>query len=193
LPEIEEISKSLHESASNVFMLLENLLEWSILRRGLAEFHPVETELKRVVMCGLDPVFESARRKNIELEIDVDESVCIVCDERMTETVFRNLVSNALKYTNKNGKVIVSASPGSEAEVLVSVSDNGIGMSQEIVDRLFLLSEQVNRKGTEGESSSGLGLIICKEFIESQGGKLWVESKEGQGSTFKFTLKHCTQ
>jgi signal transduction histidine kinase len=97
-----------------------------------------------------------------------------------------------LKYTNKNGKVSVSATSCSDGEVLVTIADNGIGMSQEIRDRLFLLSEQVNRKGTEGESSSGLGLIICKEFIERQGGQIWVESEEGQGCTFSFTLKNCT-
>ena len=99
-----------------------------------------------------------------------------------------NLVFNAVKFTPKGGSVTIVAKPISDGWVEVSIKDTGIGMNKSIVDNLFRLDEQTNRKGTEGEPSSGLGLIICKDFIEKHGGKLWVESEVDRGSTFSFTL-----
>ena len=189
MSEIEEISKSLYLSATNLYQLLENLLEWSILRRGTTEYLPEETSLNRIVDRSIEPVLESARRKNITLNLELDQAYTVNCDLRMTETVFRNLISNALKYTYANGKVEISARPVSNGEIEISVKDTGIGMSKDLISRLFIVNEQVSRKGTDGESSSGLGLLICKEFVELQGGRIWAESEEGNGTTFYFTLK----
>jgi signal transduction histidine kinase len=169
--------------------LLENLLEWSILRRGTTVYQPEEASLNRIVDRSIAPVLESARRKNITLNLELDRPYSVNCDLRMTETVFRNLISNALKYTYPNGKVEISARSVSNGDIEVSVKDTGIGMSKDLISRLFIVNEQVSRKGTDGESSSGLGLLICKEFVELQGGKIWAESEEGNGSTFYFTLK----
>lgn len=187
--EIEEISKSLFLSASNLYQLLENLLEWSILRRGNTVYHPEPTSLNSLIMRCMDPFHESARRKNIALELNLEQSYSISCDIRMTETVFRNIISNALKYTNAQGSVVINAQPVFENEILVSIIDTGIGMNDDLRKKLFKLNEQVSRKGTDGESSSGLGLLICKELIELQEGKIWFESVENQGSSFFFTLK----
>ncbi len=189
MPEIEEISKSLYTSASNLYQLLENLLEWSILRKGNAEYLPGEASLNKIILKSIEPVMESARRKKITLKLELDQTYMVNCDRRMTETIFRNLLSNALKYTGANGSVVITAKPVSQGEIKVTVTDTGIGMSRDLVSKLFLLSEQISRKGMDGESSSGLGLLICKEFVEQQGGKIWAESVENKGSSFHFTLK----
>jgi PAS domain S-box-containing protein len=189
MSEIEEISKSLFLSASNLYQFLENLLEWSILRRGNSEYNPEPTSINNLIMRCIDPFLESARRKNIDLELNLEQSYSVNCDIRMTETILRNIISNALKYTNAQGSVVIKAQPSSENEIRVSITDTGIGMNDELRKKLFKLNEQVCRKGTAGESSSGLGLLICKELIERQEGKIWVESVEDKGSTFFFTLE----
>jgi PAS domain S-box-containing protein len=189
MTEIEDISKSLFLSASNLYQLLENLLEWSILRRGNPECHPEPTDLRSLVLSCMDPFHESARRKIITLDFEAEQTYSISCDIRMTETIFRNLISNALKFTNAQGSVVIKARPLNANEIIVSITDTGIGMNDDIKCKLFKLNEQVSRKGTAGESSSGLGLLICKEIIERQEGKIWAESVENEGSTFFFTLK----
>jgi signal transduction histidine kinase len=106
----------------------------------------------------------------------------------MLESVIRNLISNAIKFTHIGGQVEIGVSQSESYKVTVSVKDDGIGMNPDTLQKLFSLSSKINRKGTEGELSSGLGLIICKELIEKQGGKIWAESVENKGSTFYFTL-----
>jgi signal transduction histidine kinase len=106
----------------------------------------------------------------------------------MFDSILRNLVSNAIKFTRPGGKVRVEAVCSNEHFIEMRVCDSGIGMNQELKDKLFLLSEKTSRPGTEGELSTGLGLLLCKEFIEKHGGKIWVESEVGKGSTFFFTI-----
>jgi PAS domain S-box-containing protein len=188
MSEIEEISKSLFISASNLYQLLENLLEWSVLRKGYTNCIPEASDLNKIISRSMEPFRESANRKRIELSFEADHPLHVLCDLKMTETILRNLISNALKYTHGNGQVtIVAAASGNV--VRISVTDSGIGMSEDLLSKLFKLNEQVCRKGTEGEASSGLGLLICKEFAELQGGKIWAESVEEKGSTFHFTLQ----
>jgi PAS domain S-box-containing protein len=189
--EIEEITHSLHGSAVSLFQLLENLLEWSMLKKGNFVCHPEKISLNRLIHRSIDPLQESARMKNIDLKLELAETYIISCDVKMTETIFRNLISNALKYTYSGGTVVVTAKPVNKEEIEVSVSDNGIGMNDEMMGKLFVMNGQVSRKGTDGESSSGLGLLICKEFVEKQEGKIRIESKEGKGSTFYFTVKQA--
>ncbi len=193
MPEIEDITKSIHQSASSLFQLLENLLEWSILKKGNFEFHPEKGSLNRIILRSIDPVQESARRKNISIKMDLKQTFFVYCDQKMTETIFRNLISNSLKYTMPGGSVVITAKPLDNGEIEISVKDTGIGMSKEILDKLFLLNEQVSRKGTEGESSSGLGLLICKEFVDKQGGRIWAESEVNVGSSFYFTLQQVVE
>ncbi|MCK9640454.1 MAG: PAS domain S-box protein [Prolixibacteraceae bacterium] len=189
MSEIEDITKSLFLSASNLYQLLENLLEWSVLRRGNSEYHPEPTSLNSLIKRSIDPFTESARRKDITLELSLEQTFTVNCDIRMTETILRNLISNAIKYTNAKGSVVLNTKSVIDNEILISVTDNGIGMDDGLRNKLFKLNEQVSRKGTGGEASSGLGLLICKELIERQEGKIWVESVENKGSTFFFTLK----
>ncbi|MEI7831329.1 MAG: ATP-binding protein [Prolixibacteraceae bacterium] len=189
MSEIEDISKSMFVSASNLYQLLENLLEWSILRRGNSEYISEPTSLNKLILRSVEPFMESARRKMIELKVELNDEYKVICDSRMSETIFRNLISNALKYSNIKGSVTLSANPISREEIEITVKDSGIGMNSEIFRKLFKLNEQVCRKGTDGEASSGLGLLICKELVERQGGTIWAESSENEGSSFHFTLK----
>jgi signal transduction histidine kinase len=106
----------------------------------------------------------------------------------MLGSTIRNLVSNAIKFTKRGGFVQINAKPIQNNQIEISVKDSGIGMNEPMLGKLFRIDGKINRKGTEGEPSTGLGLIICKEFTEAQGGKLWVESEEGKGSAFYFTL-----
>jgi PAS domain S-box-containing protein len=189
MKEVEEITKSLYSSASSLFQLLENLLEWSLLKKGNFECRPEKISLNRILLRSIDPIQESAKIKNIDIKINLSQTYFVNCDLKMTETIFRNLVSNALKYTNPGGSVEITAEPLTKEDLKISVLDNGIGMNKDLLGKLFQMNEQISRKGTEGESSSGLGLLICKEFAEKQGGSIWAESEEGKGSTFHFTLK----
>jgi signal transduction histidine kinase len=106
----------------------------------------------------------------------------------MFETVMRNLVSNAIKFTPKSGEICITAAARPDKTIEIKIHDSGIGMSKELISKLFLLNEKTNRKGTEGEPSTGLGLLLCKEFIEKHNGKIRVDSEEGKGSTFSFTV-----
>ena len=135
-------------------------------------------------------MLESAKSKGIEIACNVPVEIEVFADNHILQTVIRNLVSNAVKFTPKGGKISVSAEATSDKGVQISIKDTGIGMSPKMVDNLFRLDVQTNRKGTEGEPSTGLGLMLCKEFVEKHGGKIWVESEEGNGSTFYFTLPY---
>jgi len=186
--EIKEITLSMKTSASNIYGLLENLLEWSRLRRGVMDFIPERINLKNKIEECINILSESARKKRIEVEISIQEVVDVLVDKHMFDTVIRNLISNAIKFTPPGGKVTITAGYNKDHAIEISVSDSGIGMTPELKNKLFLLNEKTSRKGTEGEPSTGLGLLLCKEFVEKHNGNLWVESEVGKGSTFSFTI-----
>lgn len=188
LEEIKDITMSMKTSASNIYGLLENLLEWSRLRRGAMDFVPENLNLKKKIEASIDVLSESARKKRIGLTISVPGELEIRADIHMFDTIIRNLISNAIKFTISGGKVIVTANYNGDHYVVVKISDSGIGMTPELKNKLFQIDEKTSRPGTEGETSTGLGLLLCKEFIEKHGGKIWVESSVGQGSTFSFSL-----
>jgi signal transduction histidine kinase len=188
IDEIREITDSMKTSATNIYSLLENLLEWSRLRRGGMDFVPAKFNLKKKSIEGINVLSESASKKGIEIEVNVPDELEVLVDSHMFETVIRNLVSNAIKFSKAGGMVKVSAGYNADHSIEVRVSDSGIGMAPELKERLFHINEKTSRPGTGGEPSTGLGLLLSKEFIEKQNGKIWVESIEGQGSTFFFTL-----
>jgi signal transduction histidine kinase len=188
LEEIKDITISMKTDASNIYTLLENLLEWSRLKRNVMEFVKIKFNLKSKIASSIQPLSEMAEKKNIKITISVPENLEINADDHMFGTIIRNLVSNAVKFTRIGGKINISAFKKQDNPIEINISDTGIGMSADLKNRLFILNEKINRKGTEGEPSSGLGLLLCKEFIEKHGGKIWAESQEGKGSTFSFTL-----
>jgi two-component system sensor histidine kinase/response regulator len=186
--EIKDITISMMESASNIYGLLENLLEWSRLKRGLLEFSPEKIDVKQLAIACIEVLKESARKKRITIDYSFPDKIETYADPRMMETVIRNLVSNAIKFTQAGGKVTVKADKKGDRSIEFKVIDTGIGMTPELKGKLFLLNEKTSRKGTEGEPSTGLGLLLCKEFIDKHDGKIWVESEVGKGSTFSFII-----
>jgi PAS domain S-box-containing protein len=190
IEEIKEITLSMKTSATNIYSLLENLLEWSRLRRGVMDFIPEKINLKKKIEECVAVLSESARKKGIEILISIPEVIDVLADSLMFDTVIRNLISNAIKFTPVGGKVTLTAGYIEDHTVEIKISDSGIGMTPELKDKLFLLNEKTSRKGTEGEPSTGLGLLLCKEFIEKHNGKIRVESEVGKGSTFSFTISN---
>jgi len=188
LKETRKIAGLMRNSATNLFRLLENLLEWSRLQRGITSFKPESFLLMPIVSEVMLPVMDLADKKGIELRFKIPQDLEVFADEYMLGSIIRNLTSNAVKFTSKGGEVTISANSASGGSVEISVKDTGIGMSGVLLGDLFRLDVQTSRKGTEREPSTGLGLIICKEFIEKHGGMLWVESEEGKGSTFYFSI-----
>jgi signal transduction histidine kinase len=188
MAEIQNIATNINNSATNLFRLLENLLSWSTIKQGVISYNPKPLKLHHILTECIELNQESAINKRIEIQIAFLDEFIVFADTDLLQTIVRNLVSNAVKFTPKGGKIEVSAKPYSNQQVQISVKDSGIGMNREITDNLFNLGFKTNRKGTDGESSTGLGLLLCKEFIEKHNGKLWVESEEGKGSIFHFTI-----
>ncbi len=186
--EIYKIAVSMRKSATNLFRLLENLLEWSRVQRNLTTFDPMALLLKPELKDCIIFVRESAVVKNIEIIDEVSEDIEIIADKNMLESVLRNLINNAIKFTHPGGKIHVSAKPMTDNLVEISVKDTGIGMKQSLSDKLFQIDEKTGRRGTEGEPSTGLGLILCREFVVMNGGTIGVDSTDGKGSRFYFTL-----
>jgi len=185
--EIREISGEMNKDASRIYALLENLLQWSRLQRGVIKFEPADQNLSPLVNNAISPLLSSAEKKNVTVELNIPGDIIVNADTHMTETVIRNLVSNAIKFT-PGGKIVVSAVPDEEGLVRISVKDNGIGIPPDMAGSLFSLTSRASRPGTDGEPSSGLGLVLCREFVEKHGGRIWVESEEGKGTEFMFTL-----
>jgi len=190
MEEILDLSLSMKNSAANLFKLLENLLEWARMRQGLIPFDPKLIPLLPLVDDSARTIHESAKCKNIEIVYNIPESAVVFADKNTLQTVIRNLVSNAVKFTPQGGKININCKVIPEKEVEISIKDSGIGMSCTMVENLFRLDVKTNRLGTDGEPSTGLGLMLCKEFVEKHGGKIRVESEVGNGSTFYFTIPY---
>lgn len=188
MDEIQKLAFNMRNSATNLFNLLENLLEWSKKQQGLISFNPKVLELLPIVDDGIAMMLETIKNKGIEIAHDIPDDLTVFTDCNMLQSVIRNLVSNAVKFTLKGGKISISAKATDNKSVEVSIRDSGIGMSSKMIEDLFRIDVETNRKGTEGELSSGLGLLLCKEFIEETGGNIWVESEEGNGTTVYFTI-----
>jgi len=186
--EIQKIAMTMRTSATNLYNLLENLLEWSRMKRGITTFEPIQFPLMPEISGNIASEIEAAEKKGIVITYDIPENINVYADRYMLGATIRNLLSNAVKFTPRGGKVHLKTAeiPGNRVEF--SISDTGIGMSREISASLFLLDVDTTRKGTEKEPGTGLGLILCKEFVEKHGGTIRVESGEGKGSTFYFSI-----
>lgn len=186
--EISDIAHNLNSSARNLYDLLENLLQWSRMRQTSYPFNPAIKNLRALTDESMVILRQSAESKSIRLKYSVPDNIDVFVDTNMIQTVIRNLVSNALKFTFPGGDVVLIAQKLNNKEITISVRDTGIGMPKEVLNNMFKLNPISNRPGTDGEPSSGLGLIICKEFVEKHGGKIWAESEDGKGSLFTFTI-----
>ena len=182
-----EMMADLHKGAKRTFNLLENTLCWARSQRGDIIYQPANLKVKTIVDDNIRLLSDLAQEKAICLHSDVHETMTVYTDKNMLTIVLRNLISNALKFTPDSGEVKVTASAKKEF-VEITIVDNGIGISAENRDRLFNLEKHFTTFGTRNEKGSGLGLLLCKEFVEKNGGKIRMESVKRGGSAFKFTI-----
>ena len=185
---MENVLNDLKESGESAFNLLENLLNWSSAQRGTIDFRPEKTGTNEIIKNILPEVKSIAKKKNIEIINQVTEkNISLMADKNILSLIFRNLLTNAVKFSNPGDNVWIDAEE-TDAEIIFSIKDEGIGIEPEKVNALFGLEENMTQNGTAGEKGSGLGLILTKEFIEMHGGKIWVESEPEKGSTFYFSI-----
>ena len=187
IEEVENIAKMIHTSSKSTLVLLDNLLDWARSQTGQIKFEPVTLKLKPIVLEIFEILSTTAKSKDISLNYNQSINLKVYAEENMLKTILRNLISNAIKFTGTNGKINIEA-VGKHNFVEITVSDNGIGIKEDIKNRLFKVGENVTTTGTVDEKGSGLGLIICEEFVVRHGGRIWIESEVGKGSSFKFTL-----
>lgn len=184
---INKFVETIHSSGQSAYNLLENLLEWSRAQTGNIEFKPEKFILENLFIDVITLSSTTAAAKNITINYEILDSLIVYADQNMLKTVMRNLIGNAIKFTKQNGNISVMAVLHNN-EITVTVSDTGVGMDEIEMNKLFKTSEKVSTTGTAGEKGTGLGLLLCKEFVEKHDGKIWVESKAGKGSDFKFSL-----
>lgn len=175
------------DSSENAWHLMEDLLTWSQSQSGKIGFSPEPLKLLQLIEQAISPYEEFARKKNITYSLDVAKDFMLHADEFMLKTILRNLFSNAVKFTPNEGRIVISAeNKGIHARI--SVKDTGVGMDAKTKENLFRIDRQQKSQGTEGESGTGLGLVLCKEFVERHNGKIEVKSEAGKGSTFILRL-----
>jgi hypothetical protein len=188
IQEIQEMAVEMKKSAFNLYNLLENLLEWSRMQSGLTSFTHSPFLLKPKLSECMTLVMQAASKKEIGICYDIPEDLTVDADTNMLNSIIRNLASNAVKFSNKGDTIYLHARPLNSEFTEISISDTGIGMSKSLIEKLFKLTKETGRIGTDGEPSTGLGLLLCKDFVEKHGGRIWVESEEGKGTAFYFTL-----
>ena len=190
--EIEKHTEIILQSSQTAMDLLKNLMEWSQSQTGRLDFNPEFFELVEVIKDVERLLIGVAEQKSIKILKTLPSNAPIIADKDMISTILRNLVSNAIKFTNTGGKITIAAQDY-QNKLTISVHDTGIGIPPEAIDKLFNIDSKHSTYGTQNEKGTGLGLILCKEFVEKHGGKIWVESEEGNGSTFYFTLPHVVK
>lgn len=186
------VAQLLHENSTKLYSFLENLLTWSRVQRGETTYEPKIINLHKLCTEIVQIFLLKAGEKNITLENCVDNNAKVLADENMVNTILRNLVLNALNFTKSSGSVKIY-SKVKDDNIVVSVEDDGVGISKDNQKKLFQIDQKYIGRNTEGEKGTGLGLILCKEFIEKHGKEIWIESEVGKGSKFKFTLAKINQ
>jgi len=183
----KEYLKIINDSSNQAYELLENLLLWSRSQTGNIDFKPEKLNLKDIIVDTINLVRPQASAKGIIIESEISNDVYLSADRNMISTIMRNLLSNAIKFTPRNGRVSIDVKLLTIG-VEIAVSDTGVGIPEKDIDRIFKVEEKISTAGTEKEKGTGLGLVLCREFIEKHGGKIWAESEVGKGSSFIFTL-----
>lgn len=186
--EIKQMANIIRNSATRIYDLLSNLLEWTRLQRGQISAAKMEFLLADIVTQSIDALQEMALDKKIDLNVSISEGLTVFADPYMLQIIIHNLLTNAIKFTAEGGQVSLEANRNEKGNSHIAIRDTGIGMPNSLIAHLFQLDGHANRPGTKGESSTGLGLLVCKEFAEKQGAKLWVESQEGKGTIFHLEI-----
>ena len=182
----------IRQGVGNTYKLLENLLLWSQTQKGVIDFKPESINLYLFTTETFQSLRQFAEGKAISINNEIPENTFVKADKNMLATIMRNLISNAIKFTPKGGKIYLNANLISKINIQsyieISVKDSGVGIAKEKLNQLFKISENISTKGTEGEAGTGLGLILCREFVEKHGGEIYVESVVNKGSKFIFTI-----
>lgn len=190
--EKEHYSKIIHDSAEKTYQLLDKILTWAQSQKGELTFKKEIFNIKSLIEEIIPLYEELLRNKEIKLLLNLNPDTMVCADKNMVNTIVRNLISNAIKFTPKKGYIEINShimlNKGKQEFVELSVKDSGVGISSEIQSKLFTFTENISTKGTENEEGTGLGLVLCYEFVEKLGGKLWVESELNKGAVFYFTL-----
>lgn len=182
-----ETIKGLVKTTDEAYILLENLLGWAKSQSNILTVYPESLDLKLLASSIAGLLKLTSENKKISIENNIPEGITVFADMQMIQSVLRNLLSNALKFTPENGSIEMNALE-MNTEVIISIKDSGVGISEPSLKRIFDQDQPVKTLGTNKESGSGLGLILCKDFVEKNGGRIWVESEKGKGSTFSFTV-----
>lgn len=180
-------AKTISSVVHNTYNLLENLLEWSQLQRGSMQANIQHHSINEIINECITLMKESAIRKEISISCKTSDILYVNCDKEMTKAVIRNLISNAIKFSHTKGYISIDTTKNAEY-VTVTIRDNGVGISNENIQHLFKVAKNNSTPGTTNEKGTGLGLVLCKEFIQLQGGTIWVESEIDKGSKFHFTV-----
>ncbi len=184
---IEEYAEIIRTSSWHAMDFVTNLMEWSRAQTGMMGFNPKIIDITKLINDVLVVINDTAIQKSIDIRVKIVKDFTVSADVSMIKTVLRNLISNALKFTNPGGLIVIEASY-SDSVSTVSVADNGIGIQKDTIEKLFRIEESKSTTGTNGEHGTGLGLILCNDFIKKHGGKIWAESDGKKGSRFVFTL-----
>lgn len=183
----EKYIEIINSSTKNTLILLDNLLNWAKAQTGQIIYKQEKINLSSIITEIQEMSNSIARIKGISLTYIQTDQVEVYADINMLKTILLNLISNAVKFTNSNGEITLSAKQSGD-NIEITVSDNGIGMSEQVIQNLFKIDESLIATGTANEKGSGLGLMLCKEFVEKHGGRIWVKSEVGKGSDFTFSL-----
>jgi len=184
---VSQYAGYLHEAARSAFLLLTNLLDWARSQTDQIKYEPEQMAISEIIQATFSVLSGESTKKSILLLNKVEDSVSVYADRNMISAVIRNLVSNAIKFTSRGGTVTAYAGTSGGMNSF-TIEDTGVGIRKEDIEKLFRIDTKVSNPGTEKEEGSGLGLILCREFIEKNGGKIHVESEAGKGSRFTFTL-----
>ncbi len=185
--EILNLAQDLKSNVDNTRGLLENLLNWSQSQTGNITFKPEKFPVNKVIQNSVREIQNMAQSKSVTININENSDKLIKADYHMIKTVMRNLLTNAIKFSEPDGKISITQTSTND-HVEISITDRGVGMDEKKRANIFQIDKKVSTEGTQGERGSGLGLILCKEFVEMHGGQMHVQSKPGEGSTFSFTI-----
>ncbi len=185
--ELRSFVLALNESAESTYKLIENLLEWSRLQTGRLKYHPSKIDLFEIVESTKMLLFQTSELKNTKIKNNIQQGTFVWGDKYMLNSLFQNLISNSIKFTNRFGEVIIDSTIYDEI-IEISIEDNGIGIEPEDIDKLFKIDSTFSTRGTEQEKGTGLGLMLCKEIVNKHGGDLRVESEKDRGTKVIFTL-----
>lgn len=190
---VESLSKSMSQESKRLYNLLENLLEWSNSQMGLIKFEPIQLDLHDICIKTLSQFETQIANKNLKIKNSLDPNSYVFADNHMLNSIFKNIISNAIKYSKTNGSINISSILNPENQTYtVIIEDRGIGIGQDFLSTIFNIDSKHITAGTNDEKGTGIGLVLCKEFVEKNGGRIFADSELEIGTTMYFTLPEYT-